>query len=392
MAITAAMVKELREMTGAGMMDCKKALTNTDGDMDAAVEFLRENGLAKAAKKAGRIAAEGLVAVAVSEDAKEAAIVEVNSETDFVAKNEKFQTFVSNVANQILDSDAADIDAFMAEPWALDTTNLDSKVGETYNYKRWSSFNSAAGSEIEQDWRDHNNCELFDDYFKNVNLHIAPGTMYSAGVRSDELQLVWTQVTTCIKEGSWKAIYASSDEEFDKIVADMVAQANEYGYDQCVEFQQNEVTLRAAAEDAATEEAAVEVLEEPPQAVIAAVAPTTADAFRKSRREIIFIIMFSFNSYLSIFTGAILHAPVIPVRIIPLQHPTVQENKFTRLKEFFCAISTNAFWARQFLFSKHHNFSYICNMIYSPSKFPFPRHQSPTGALIASQPLTYNPT
>ena len=79
MAITAAMVKELREMTGAGMMDCKKALTNTDGDMDAAVEFLRENGLAKAAKKAGRIAAEGLVAVAVSEDAKEAAIVEVNS-------------------------------------------------------------------------------------------------------------------------------------------------------------------------------------------------------------------------------------------------------------------------------------------------------------------------
>ena len=92
MAITAAMVKELREMTGAGMMDCKKALTNTDGDMDAAVEFLRENGLAKAAKKAGRIVAEGLVAVAVSEDAKEAAIVEVNSETDFVAKNEKFQT------------------------------------------------------------------------------------------------------------------------------------------------------------------------------------------------------------------------------------------------------------------------------------------------------------
>ena len=86
------------------------------------------------------------------------------------------------------------------------------------------------------------------------------------------------------------------------------------------------------------------------------------DAFRKSRREIIFIIMFSFNSYLSIFTGAILHAPVIPVRIIPLQHPTVQENKFTRLKEFFCAISTNAFWARQFLFSKHHNFSYICNL------------------------------
>ena len=95
MAITAAMVKELREMTGAGMMDCKKALTNTDGDMDAAVEFLRENGLAKAAKKAGRIAAEGLVAVAVSEDAKEAAIVEVNSETDFLANYDTFKVYVA---------------------------------------------------------------------------------------------------------------------------------------------------------------------------------------------------------------------------------------------------------------------------------------------------------
>ena len=122
------------------------------------------------------------------------------------------------------------------------------------------------------------------------------------------------------------------------------------------------VAAAEAAVEEATLEAAVLVEEEPPQAVIAAVAPTTADAFRKSRREIIFIIVFSFNSYLSIFTGAFLHVPVIPVRIIPLQSPPVQENKFTRLKEFFCAISTNAFWARQFLFSKHHNFSYICNL------------------------------
>ena len=102
MAITAAQVKELREMTGAGMMDCKKALTKTEGDMDAAVEFLRENGLAKAAKKAGRIAAEGLVAVALSDDAKEAAIVEVNSETDFVAKNDTFKAYVAEVADQAL--------------------------------------------------------------------------------------------------------------------------------------------------------------------------------------------------------------------------------------------------------------------------------------------------
>ena len=98
MAISASMVKELREKTGAGMMDCKKALTNTDGDMDKAVEWLRENGLAKAEKKAGRIAAEGIVKTNISEDGKKAAIVEVNSETDFVAKNEKFQDFVAAVA------------------------------------------------------------------------------------------------------------------------------------------------------------------------------------------------------------------------------------------------------------------------------------------------------
>ena len=117
--------------------------------------------------------------------------------------------------------------------------------------------------------------------------------------------------------------------------------------------------VEAAAEEA-TEEAAVE-LEEPPHAVIAAAAPTTAEAFRKSRREIIFIIVFSFNSYLSIFTGAIFHAPVIPVRIIPLFHPSVQENKFTRLEEIFCDVFTNDFCRRQFLFSKYHNFSCFCN-------------------------------
>ena len=117
--------------------------------------------------------------------------------------------------------------------------------------------------------------------------------------------------------------------------------------------------VEAAAEEA-TEEAAVE-LEEPPHAVIAAAAPTTAEAFRKSRREIIFIIVFSFNSYFSIFTGAIFHAPVIPVRIIPLFRPSVQENKFTRLEEMFCDVFTNDFCRRRFLFSKYHNFSCFCN-------------------------------
>ena len=120
MAITASMVKELREMTGAGMMDCKKALAATEGDVDKAVEFLREKGLATAQKKAGRIAAEGIVMNVVSEDGKKAVSVEVNAETDFVAKNEKFQGYVHQVAEQALNTTAADIDAFLAETWAAD--------------------------------------------------------------------------------------------------------------------------------------------------------------------------------------------------------------------------------------------------------------------------------
>lgn len=153
MAITAKMVKELREMTGAGMMDCKKALTETNGDMDKAIEVLREKGQAKAVKKAGRIAAEGLVATTVSEDGKKAAIVEVNSETDFVAKNDMFQAYVADVAAQALSTDAADIDAFLAEPWAADTTKtvkdvLTEKVsviGENLNIRRFAQVEAADG-------------------------------------------------------------------------------------------------------------------------------------------------------------------------------------------------------------------------------------------------------
>ena len=120
MAITAAQVKELREMTGAGMMDCKKALTACDGDFDKAIDFLREKGLAGAQKKAGRIAAEGVCDTKVSEDEKKAVVVEVNAETDFVAKNEKFRTYVAQVADQAINTEAADIDAFLAEKWNLD--------------------------------------------------------------------------------------------------------------------------------------------------------------------------------------------------------------------------------------------------------------------------------
>ena len=117
-AITAAMVKELREMSGAGMMDCKKALTECDGNMEAAIEALRKSGAMKEEKKARRIAADGICRIA-KKDGK-AVVVEVNSETDFVAKNETFQTFVQAVADQIVNSDVADVEALLAETWAED--------------------------------------------------------------------------------------------------------------------------------------------------------------------------------------------------------------------------------------------------------------------------------
>ncbi len=153
MAISASMVKELREMTGAGMMDCKKALTNTDGDMDKAVEYLRENGLAKAEKKAGRIAAEGIVKTNISADGKQAAVVEVNSETDFVAKNEKFQDFVGAVAAQVNQSGAADLEAFMEEAWAEDSSktvkeelaSMIATIGENMNIRRFEKVSCEQG-------------------------------------------------------------------------------------------------------------------------------------------------------------------------------------------------------------------------------------------------------
>lgn len=153
MAITAGMVKELREMTGAGMMDCKKALTATEGDMDKAVEFLREKGLATAQKKASRVAAEGLCKTLVSADEKNAVAVEVNAETDFVAKNEKFQEYVAQVAEQAMETEAADIEAFLAEPWKFDTTKTVqealagqiSVIGENMNIRRFTKVNEPNG-------------------------------------------------------------------------------------------------------------------------------------------------------------------------------------------------------------------------------------------------------
>ncbi len=153
MAITAAQVKELREMTGAGMMACKKALTATDGDMDKAVEFLREQGLAGAAKKAGRIAAEGISYTLLAEDHKSGVVVEVNSETDFVAKNEKFRGYVHDVAEQAMNSTAADIDAFLAEKWAKDESKTVAEqlseeisiIGENMHIRRFTKLSESNG-------------------------------------------------------------------------------------------------------------------------------------------------------------------------------------------------------------------------------------------------------
>ena len=142
MAIKASQVKELREMTGAGMMDCKKALVETDGDIDKAVDYLRENGIMKAQKKSGRIAAMGLVRTAFAADGKAAAIVEVNSETDFVAKNQEFIDFVQAMADLALTTEAVSMEEFMAQPFEGGTVQdtLTSKIatiGENMNIRRF---------------------------------------------------------------------------------------------------------------------------------------------------------------------------------------------------------------------------------------------------------------
>ena len=149
--ITAGLVKELRERTGAGMMDCKKALAATEGDMDKAIDFLREKGLAAAAKKAGRIAAEGLVVSYVSEDSKVGVIVEVNCETDFVAKTENFQELVAGIAAHVAKSNPADMDALNASEIeagktvaALITESI-AKIGENISLRRFARYEAAEG-------------------------------------------------------------------------------------------------------------------------------------------------------------------------------------------------------------------------------------------------------
>ena len=151
--VTASMVRDLREKTGAGMMDCKKALTETNGDMEKAIEYLREKGITKAAKKSDRIAAEGLVLAYVSEDGKVGAAVEVNSETDFVAKNEEFKTFVEIVAKQVAKNNPSDVEALLAEDSIempgkkVSEVLIDkiAKIGENLSIRRFVRFETTDG-------------------------------------------------------------------------------------------------------------------------------------------------------------------------------------------------------------------------------------------------------
>ena len=153
MAITAALVKELRERTGAGMMECKKMLQQTDGDIEAAIEEMRKSGQAKAAKKAGRIAAEGLIVISVSDDGKAAAMSEVNCETDFVAKDEGFSSFAAAVADRALNSDVDDVESLIQLPLhdGDDTTieqtreALVAKIGENMSVRRFVRMRSSGG-------------------------------------------------------------------------------------------------------------------------------------------------------------------------------------------------------------------------------------------------------
>ena len=154
MAISAAQVKELRQRTGCGMMECKKALVEADGDMEAAAEALRKSGLAKADKKAGRVASEGIIAIEISGDGKTAAMVEVNSETDFVAKKDEFVNFARAVARRVLESNPADVEALLAMPLNDDggetvdeaRRNLVATIGENIDVRRFARMESTGGN------------------------------------------------------------------------------------------------------------------------------------------------------------------------------------------------------------------------------------------------------
>lgn len=185
MQITASMVKELRDRTGSGMMECKKALTAADGDIEKAVEDMRKAGMAKADKKAGRTAAEGLVVIALSDDKKEAAIVEVNCETDFVSGGDEFKEFTTAVAERVLKDSPADIDALLAMPIADGSEQtieerrkeMIAKIGENIQVRRFErvstdgtfgSYNHGVRMGVLVEMEGGN-----DELIKDIAMHIA---------------------------------------------------------------------------------------------------------------------------------------------------------------------------------------------------------------------------
>ena len=211
--ITSQMVKELREMTQAGMMDCKKALIEADGDLDKAIEWLREKGLAAAAKKAGRIAAEGMVAGYVTPDAKIGVIVEVNCETDFVANTDNFKDFCAKIAHHIAKANPADVDTLMAQPFAEDPTKTITDlvsdatvaIGEKISVRRFARYEAKAGVvetyihmggkigvllEVNNDQPSTFTHEAFRTYYHDLTLQIAaarPGYVIKSEVPTDTL-------------------------------------------------------------------------------------------------------------------------------------------------------------------------------------------------------------
>ena len=212
--ITAALVKELRELTGAGMMDCKKALANVEGDIEKAIDFLREKGLAGAQKKAGRIAAEGVCDTLISEDGKSAVVVEVNAETDFVAKNDKFKNYVKEVASQALTTAESTIEGFLNQPWINDATlsvseklsSMISIIGENMHIRRFEKLTENDG--------------FIESYIHGGG---KIGVLLDVATNVDNAAIHEMARNICMQVAALKPIYTSSSE----VDADYIAKEKE---------------------------------------------------------------------------------------------------------------------------------------------------------------------
>jgi len=244
--ISAKMVKDLREKTGAGMMDCKKALSEANGDVEKAIELLREKGLAAAAKKSGRIAAEGLVETYISEDKKSGSMVEVNCETDFVAANDDFKVMVQNIAKQAATTDAKDLEAFVAENYASESisikdtvTNLIAKLGENMSVRRFTNFSVENGiieSYIHGDGRIGVLVKLECDKDSEVLSEVAKDVaMQIAAVNPLFLDRTQVDNETLEKEKEIYRVQALNEGKPEKIVDKMVmGRINKYYKENCL--------------------------------------------------------------------------------------------------------------------------------------------------------------